>query len=112
MVPRGGIEPPNTAIFSRMLYQLSYLGAAQRIVPPSDVGAYRGSRRTCPEPMRTRRTLGRPAPPLVENAGPPSLRRKPFPAKSHAGKCVAASRRRRLAAPASDRRAGIGSPRP
>ena len=30
MVPRGGVRTTDTAIFSRMLYQLSYLGAGAR----------------------------------------------------------------------------------
>ena len=42
LVPRGGIRTTDTAIFSRMLYQLSYLGAAVR------TPAYRYGCRPCP----------------------------------------------------------------
>src|SRR5262249_36830757 len=49
VVPRGGIEP-DTCIFSAVLYQLSYLGAAPaRARTKEERGVYRGSIPPCPE---------------------------------------------------------------
>lgn len=94
-----------------MLYQLSYLGAAQRIVPPSDVGAYRGSRRTCPEPMRTRRTLGPPRAAACGKHWPAEPARQAFPCERPCGQMrCGVPAGRRLDAPASDRHAGVRSP--
>ena len=52
---QGRNRTTDTAIFNRMLYQLSYLGARRpsREGRPAESGRYRGLDRTCPEGRST-----------------------------------------------------------